>query len=162
METLDPEVAKELERQAIDRYNLNSPPNSIKSDIAPKENFHTKVLGKFRSVFPFELFPDELIISERRIIWIHRYGPWMNRVVSVLHQDIADIEASSGPIVGHLHIRNFTGGEEIIMEHLWKKDLQRARDLTEGLMMKHRVGMKDKSLKDSVKDRLEKMMHVDF
>ena len=161
METLDPKIAKDLEEKAVKEYLVKDAPKAKTKPL--KENYyHSRVLGKFRSVFPFEFFPDELIISERRVIWIHRYGFWMNRVVSVLHQDIADIEASSGPFFGHLHIRNFTGGEEIVMEHLWKKDLQKARDLTELLMMKHRVGIKDRSIKDSVKDQLEKMMHVDF
>lgn len=162
METLDPKVAQELERQALEKFSQKVPKTAKSSPSAQKDFIHSKVLGKFKSAFPFELFPDELIISERRVIWIHKYGLWMNRVVSVLHQDIADIEASSGPIVGHLHIRNFTGGEEIIMEHLWRKDLQKARDLVESMMLAKRVGVKGGVPKDSTQEKLEKMMHVDF
>lgn len=159
METLDPKIARELESQAINNYQ----PNKTKPTKNPVENFyHTKILGKYKSVFPFEFFPDELIVSERRVIWIHRYGPGMSRVISVLHQDIADIEASHGPIFGHLHIRNFTGGEEIVIEHLWRKDVQKARDLVESMMLARRVGVKNGVPKDTTKEKLEKLMHIDF
>lgn len=156
METLDPQVAKEIEEKAVKQFsNPSTSPTS-------KNHYHTKVLAHFKSAFPFELFRDELIVSERRVIWIHRYGPWMNRVISVLFQDMADIEASSGPFIGHLHIRNFTGGEEIVMEHLWKKDLLKARDLVESLMLRKRVGLKPDQSRGTTQEKLEKMMHVDF
>lgn len=163
METLDPKIAKQLEEKAIKELESKSPSTPKAKNAPLTENYyHTKVLGIYKSVFPFEIFRDELIISERRVIWIHKEGPWLTRVVSVLHQDIADIEASTGPLIGHLHIRNFTGGEEIVMEHLWKKDLQKARDLIESLMLRKRVGLKDNAPKNTVQEKLEKMMHVDF
>lgn len=162
METLDPKIAKKLEEQALKKFGVKTQPQTKTSAVIPTDPPHTKLLGRFKSVFPFELFPDELIISERRVIWIHKYGLWMSRVISVLHQDIADIEASSGPLVGHLHVRNFTGGEEIIMEHLWKKDLQRARDLVESMMIRKRVGLRDTKTKESDQEQLEKNTHIDF
>lgn len=162
METLDPKIAKKLEEQALIKYGPKNQPQPKTSAVVPTDPPHTKVLGKFKSVFPFELFPDELIISERRVIWIHKFGPWMSRVISVLHQDVADIEASTGPLVGHLHVRNFTGGEEIIMEHLWKKDLQKARDLVESMMIKKRVGLRDTKTKEEAQQDLERNTHIDF
>lgn len=160
METLDPKIAKEIEEKAVKQFGKQSASSPTPPPI--KDLYHSKLLGHFKSAFPFELFRDELIISERRVIWIHRYGPWMNRVISVLYQDMADIEASSGPLIGHLHIRNFTGGEEIVMEHLWKKDLQKARDLVESLMLRKRVGLKPDQSKETTQENIEKMMHVDF
>src|SRR5258708_33693474 len=110
METLDPKIAKQLEDQAVSSFKSKPPIPTKAPKKAADGNFHTRVLAKFKSVFPFEIFRDELVISERRVIWVHKFGPGMSRIVSVMHQDIADIEASSGPLIGHLHIRNFTGG----------------------------------------------------
>lgn len=163
MDTLDPLLAKKLEEKAVKQFSEKNSASSKPKKSTPNQEYeHSRVLGKFKSAFPFEIFPDELIISERRVIWIHHEGPWLTRVISVLHQDMADIEVSSGPFIGHLHVRNFTGGEEIIMEHMWKKDLQRSRDLLESLMLRKRIGLKGTNPKSSVQDKLEKMLHVDF
>lgn len=162
--TLDPQMARSFEKEAIRFYREGSTSVVEKTGENGDKTFeHSKLLGQFRSVFPFEFFPDELIVSERRVIWIHRWGPGMSKAISIFPQDIADIEASHGPIFGHLHVRNFTGNEEILIEHLRKKDVIKARDLIEGLVSIRRGGSRlERTKPEERSKKVEKLMHVDF
>jgi hypothetical protein len=64
----------------------------------------SRVLGEFKSIFPFMLFPDRLIVEEKRVVWINRMGPWLTKACSVMATDISNVEASHGPFFGHLHV----------------------------------------------------------
>lgn len=102
----------------------------------------SRVLGRFRQVFVFTLFPDDLLIEELRIVWINRMGPWANKVVSIMATDIACVYASSGPFFGHVHIQSLTGGPEIFVDSLLKKDVLKIRSLVEGIALSAREGLK--------------------
>ena len=53
METLDPKIAKKLEEQALKKFGEKTQPQIKTSAVIPTAPPHTKVLGKFKSVFPF-------------------------------------------------------------------------------------------------------------
>jgi len=95
----------------------------------------SRVLGRFRSMFPFMLFPDELIVEENRVIWKNWQGPGMTSVISIMATDISNVQASHGPIFGHIHVGSLVGGPEILVEKLSRKDAVRARALIEGIIL---------------------------
>lgn len=105
-------------------------------------NGQSRVLGRFRQIFVFTIFPDELIVEELRIVWINRMGPWTNKVVSIMATDIACVYASAGPFFGHVHIQSLTGGPEIFVDNLLKKDVLKIRSLVEGIALSAREGLK--------------------
>lgn len=105
-------------------------------------NGQSKVLGRFRQVFPLTLFPDELIIEELRIVHVENYGPWLNRVNSIMATDIACVNASSGPFWGLIHVQSLTGGPEIFVEHLTRSNVYKIRSLVEGIALASREGLK--------------------
>lgn len=111
-----------------------------KPAISP--NGTSRVLGRFRQIFPLTLFPDELIIEELRIIWFRRNGPWSNEVISIMATDIACVNASSGPFFGHIHIKSLTGGPEILVDTLMRGDVYKIRSLVEGIALASREGLK--------------------
>lgn len=100
----------------------------------------SRTLGRFHQVFPFKLFPDELVVEENRIVWIVNKGPWIKEMISTMATDIASIDSSTGPILGHIHIRSLTGGPEIVLDKLPKNDVLKARFLIEGVVISARRG----------------------
>ncbi len=56
--------------------------------------------------------------------------------------DIASIDASAGPFFGRIHIKNLTGGPEIMIDNLLRKDVYRIRCLVEGVSLSARAGLK--------------------
>lgn len=105
----------------------------------------SRILAKFHQVFPFALFPDDLIVEELRIVWIRRSGPWMDEVISIMATDIACVDASAGPFFGHVHIKNLTGGPEIAVDDLFRGSVYKIRSLVEGIALSARAGLKVRS-----------------
>ncbi len=102
----------------------------------------SRVLAKYRQVFPIALFPDDIIIEELRVVWFKRNGPLLDEVISIMATDIACVNASAGPLLGHIHIQSLTGGPEIFMEHLFRGHVYQARSLIEGIALSSREGLK--------------------
>lgn len=105
----------------------------------------SRTLGRFRQIFPFTLFPDELIIEELRIVQVKNGGPFQNGVFSIMATDIACVNASAGPFFGHIHIQSLTGGPEIMVDNLSRSDVYKIRSLIEGIAMASREGLKVES-----------------
>jgi hypothetical protein len=102
------------------------------------EDGQSRVLSRFRQVFPLTLFPGEIIIEELRIVWVRRSGPWTNEVISIMATDIACVNASSGPFFGQIHIKSLTGGPEIFIDNLFKSNVYKIRSLVEGIALASR------------------------
>ncbi len=100
----------------------------------------SRVLAKFNQIFPLSLIPDDLIIEERRIVWVKRNGIWSDEIISIMATDIACVEASAGPFFGHIHIKSLTGGLEIILDHISRKDAFQIRNFVEALALSARAG----------------------
>lgn len=116
--------------------------HSIRSKPIVSENGTSRVLAHFRQIFPFSLFPGELIIEELRIIWLKKNGPWANQVISIMATDIACVNASSGPFFGRVHIKSLTGGPEILVTNLFRGDVYKIRSFVEGIALASREGLK--------------------
>lgn len=114
----------------------------VKSRPVLSQNGQSRVLGRFHQIFMLTIFPDQLIIEELRIVWLNRMGPWANKVVSIMATDIACVYASAGPFFGHIHIQSLTGGPEIFVDNLLKRDVFRIRGLVEGIALAAREGLK--------------------
>lgn len=105
-------------------------------------NGTSRVLGHFRQIFPLTFFPDHLIIEELRIVWVKRSGPWTNEIISIMATDIACVNASAGPFFGHVHIQSLTGGPQIMVDNLFRRNVFKVRSLVEGIALASREGLK--------------------
>ncbi|OGY25019.1 MAG: hypothetical protein A2Y57_02525 [Candidatus Woykebacteria bacterium RBG_13_40_7b] len=158
-EPLDPLQAKKLEQEAIKKFSHTS--EEISHPHAEKLP-GSKVLGHFKAVFPFDLFPDELIVEEKRVIWINRFFFATCQVVSIMASDISKVEAAHGPFFGHIHIGNIVGEPEITIERLSRKATVEAKSLIEGLMLTARGGVKLKERYEDKQRRLEEIGKIRF
>lgn len=102
----------------------------------------SRVLYRVKQVFPVVLFPSEVIVEELRIIWLRQFGPWASEVLSIMATDIASVNAASGLLFGNIHIKSLTGGPEIVVDNLHRRDVFQLRGLVEGIALSAREGLK--------------------
>lgn len=114
----------------------------------------SQVLARFRQFFPFTIFCDELIIEEGRVVWIENKGPWTKELISIMATDIACVNASTGPFIGHIHIKSLTGGPEILIDRLLSSDIYKIRSFVEGIAMAARNGVTYKTNDIEAKRRI--------
>lgn len=105
-------------------------------------NGHSRVLGHFKQLFPLTLFRDNIIIEELRIIHVKQEGPWIEEVISIMATDIACVNCITGMFFGSVHIKSLTGGPEIFVDNLLRKDVLTIRNLVEGIALASREGLK--------------------
>ena len=115
---------------------------ALKVGQAVPSTDQSRILARFRQIFPLALFPDDLIVEELRIVWVRKDAPWSEEIISIMATDIASIDASAGPFFGRIHIKNLTGGPEIMIDNLLRKDVYRIRCLVEGVSLSVRAGLK--------------------
>ena len=106
------------------------------------EGGQSRILYSARQIIPLTLFPDQITVEELRIVWLRKMGPWMNEVVSIMATDIASVNCSTGLFFGYIHVQSLTGGPEILVDNLLKKDVLEIRSLVEGIAMSAREGLK--------------------
>ena len=106
------------------------------------EGGQSRILYSARQIIPLTLFPDQITVEELRIVWLRKMGPWMNEVVSIMATDIASVNCSTGLFFGYIHVQSLTGGPEILVDNLHKKDVLEIRSLVEGIAMSAREGLK--------------------
>jgi len=116
--------------------------NGHDGSLGQNRESQSRVLARFRQIFPFTLFPSSLIVEELRILYVKRYGPWTNEVVSIMATDIACVYASTGLILGQIHIKSLTGGPEIYIDNLFRRDVLTIRSMVEGIALASREGLK--------------------
>jgi hypothetical protein len=115
----------------------------------------SRMLGKFRQIFPLALFRDDVIVEELRVVWVRRKGPWVSEIISIMATDIACVNASKGLITGEVHIQSVTGGPEIFVDKIKGSHAYEVRDLVEGIALASREGLRIEKTKDLNEERAE-------
>lgn len=113
---------------------------ALKNRSAIKPSSKSRILARFRQIFPLTLFPDELLIEEKRVIWVQNKGPWTSNLLSIMATDIASVNSTTGPFFGHVHIKSLTGGPEITVDKLLSHEITKIRSLVEGITLASRNG----------------------
>ncbi|MCR4324643.1 MAG: hypothetical protein NUV69_03065 [Candidatus Curtissbacteria bacterium] len=97
-----------------------------------------RLLGRFKQVYPISLFPGEIVVEPGRVVWIKRNGPWQDEIITIMASDIATVYASSGLFFGRVHIKSTTGGPEIFLDKIARRDAYEVRNLVEGIALGYR------------------------
>jgi hypothetical protein len=130
-EALDPNQIRRLEKEALEKY--------VQKKGDGKKLLPGVVL-RIRAIFPFQLFPDELLIKKDTITLITRLGPGMNQERTIHFDDVAQVEADLGPIFAHLHVYPKLRTEEsLIIDRISRKDaLLAERTIEERIEEEHK------------------------
>lgn len=95
-----------------------------------------EILFKANTVFPFNLFPDTIVIDKEKLTIIERFFFWVAKITSVPIRDILNIEADVGPFFGSIHLTSryfYTNPRSI--NFLWRKDAIRIQKLVQGFII---------------------------
>lgn len=99
----------------------------------------TREIFRFKAVFPFDLFPTEVVIEEKRILVNRRHFFFSNTVDTVPIASLMVFEITKTLFFAGIHIK---GGElsAIDIEVCWFKphDVQKAKEIVDGLYMKEK------------------------
>lgn len=132
-EPLSPSEAKRIEQEAVEKY-LKTTSGEKDPKLASGEIAHIK------AIFPFQLFPDELIVRQETITLITRHGPGMRQSRTIHLDDIAQVEADLGPIFAHLHIiPKLRTEKEMLIDRISRKQALKVERLVEEMIENHHL-----------------------
>lgn len=96
-----------------------------------------KPLLRISTVFPFDLFPDTLIVDVTKVHIISRQFFASEEIHSIPIKSIVDVYVETGPIFATLRVL-----PQMVFQHqvtqisqLWKSDAIKARDIIQGLIV---------------------------
>lgn len=95
-----------------------------------------EVLFKAQTVFPFNLFPDSVIVDREKLSIINRFFFRVAKITSVPIKDILSVEADVGPFFGSIYLTSryfFTNPHSI--NFLWRKDALELQKLLQGYII---------------------------
>lgn len=123
----------------------NPSPEAKKADLDRIAADSHDELATFRTVFPFDLFPDEIIINRTNITLIHNYFFFVSQKLICHFDDLVNSHVHLGPFFGSLQIisKYFTDGEEDI-KWLSRKNAETIHAILQGLLIakKEKVDLK--------------------
>lgn len=97
------------------------------------------MLLKISAVFPFDLFPDELIIDECKVSIVFREFFFSADIHSINIEMIRDVDVETGPFFAKLQIvPDGFPGHPLVVRYLKKGDAYKARSIIQGLMVAKR------------------------
>lgn len=98
-----------------------------------------RVLLKISAFFPFDLFPDEIIVDECKVSIVFREFFFSEDIHSINIDMIRDVDVETGPFFAKLQIvPDGYPGHPLIVRYLKKKDANLARSVIQGLMVARR------------------------
>lgn len=102
------------------------------------------ILLKISSVFPFDLFPDSLIVDENKVTFCHKEFFKTTEIHPVLIEDITDILVDTGPFFASLKIIDSSNERfpvTLIVGFLKNKIAIQAQKIIQGLIAAKKQGI---------------------
>lgn len=107
-----------------------------KDTLASMTRDSRTILFKTKTVFPFTLFPDKIIIDLDKLNIIRKDFFWSRRINSINHEDILNITAECAPLFASLKITTrFFSNKPFIISFLKKSGAVLIRRLVHGLII---------------------------
>lgn len=102
------------------------------------------LLYKIRSVFPFDFFPDELIIDRHKVSLIRRPFFLSERVISLSYDDISNVSMERGIFFASLEISHkIFGMPPLVIRYLKREESDKVKQLILGLAIARKEGNKE-------------------
>lgn len=100
------------------------------------------VIFRTKGVFPFDFFPNQVIIDPNKVTIIRKSFFLTEKLHSIPIKNVTDVYVQTAPFFASLHVMdNSVANNVIIVKYLWKKEAEGARRVIQGLMdaSKHEV-----------------------
>jgi hypothetical protein len=95
-----------------------------------------RLLLKVTATFPFQFFPDELIIDEMKVTYVRRTFFYSSQMRTILINDISDVLLEAAPFFATLRIiSNSSKYPEIKITYLSRTDGVKAKKMLDGLII---------------------------
>lgn len=120
------------------------------------------VLMKTKTVFPFDLFPDEVTIDENKINIVFREFFFSEDVHSIMIHLIKDVEVETSLLFGTIKIvPDGYPAQPIYVRYLKKSDALKIRRIIQGLMLSKKEGIDTTKLDEGeLKEKVELVGHM--
>ncbi len=139
---------KNYEKQPVHSPSMVGPPQEQEEDEKNHKDINklvddtSKVLFYCKAVFPFDFFPDELVIDTEKVSFINHEFFYSEVTHSVYIKDIDTMHTECGPFFATLKISHGGyQGNNLDINYLTKKDAKEARRIIEGLIITHKKGV---------------------
>lgn len=93
------------------------------------------------TVFPFDFFPDEIVVDRYKVQVVKRFFFLSERVVTAPVSESLNVKVTHGPLFAQVTIEDFMAQVSIRVEYISNSDATRLRELIEGLV----IALKQKS-----------------
>ena len=94
------------------------------------------ILFKTKTIFPFTLFPDTVVLDREKVTIANRYFFWTERVTGTSIRDILSVEADVGPFFGSVHMSSrFFITNPYSVRFLKRRDAIKLRRLLQGYII---------------------------
>ncbi len=133
--------------------NQQGPPSTNeKQKLHHLMNRSQTPLLEVTTVFPFDLFPDTIVIDATKVHIIDREFFFTEEIHSIPIKNIVDIYVDTGPFFATLRILPQLIFQNQITQipKLWKSDAMKARDVIQGLILATKENINVTNLPDEV------------
>lgn len=112
---------------------------TTKRIFPPQSSEINPTLLDIKSVWPFEFFPNRLIIDEEDVTIVNKRFFFMGWTETIPASEIQDVRMYTGPFLASISIQKKPPViQQIEVNNLWKKDALRAKELIDGLILENR------------------------
>ena len=95
-----------------------------------------RIIFSAKTVFPFNFFPDELVVDETKVSLHTSYFFYTKQVRSIEYRDMFNVIINQSLFFANIEIIDrFFSKESIKVDFLWKKDAILARRIIQGMMI---------------------------
>lgn len=144
--------------------------SSLHNNSPPQKDEHTQKLNKLidgsesillkaSSVFPFDFFPDELVIDKHKVCIIAKEFFLAQDIHSIMIDLIKDVEVETSVFFGTLKVvPDGYPAQPVCIRYLRKEDALKAQRIIQGLMVSNKQGVKVEEIQDeNLCEKVEKV-----
>lgn len=111
----------------------------VDNDLRIKQvvNLSHEVIMKARTVWPFTLFRDYIIVDRSKVTIMIKDFFFVDHTISIRLEDILNIKASTGPFFGSITIvvRVLNSEDHHSISFLWREDAMKLKNILQGYII---------------------------
>jgi hypothetical protein len=157
-----PHYPSTSQREEYAKVDITEEKKEDKKDLDEFVQDATRDIFHLKSIFPFDFFPDELIIDSGKITIVKNYFYFSKQVRNIILDDVGDVMIETGPFFATLVILDKSAGnvikEDMKIHFVNKGKAFEARKLIQGLIIcrKEKVDLSGHSEKE-IREKVEQI-----